>query len=189
LRCPNTIEARDEYPGSFDYAVCAGFSTGAGDALDTLIKQKLVQARPNSHNRYDCVLYTTVLNPGATNEEFIFPTIKKVTDGMSNSFMWFEDAARPYSYKGREPVLKANGDHALTSGGDSWGDYVNWYVIHNVCGTAMQNCNNNEENYSFHNGGCMYGMGDGAVRFVSDDISPELYVSLATRDSGDIVSE
>jgi prepilin-type N-terminal cleavage/methylation domain-containing protein len=189
LRCPNTIETRDDYPGSFDYSVCAGFSTAPGDALDTLIKQKLVQARPNTHNRYDCVLYTTVLNAGTKDEEFIFPTIKKVTDGMSNSFMWYEDAARPYSYVGRVRQYKNGGTPATTSGGNSWGNYVNWYVIHNVCGTAMQDCNNNEENYSFHNGGCMYGMGDGAVRFVSDDISPELYVSLATRDGGDIVSE
>jgi prepilin-type N-terminal cleavage/methylation domain-containing protein/prepilin-type processing-associated H-X9-DG protein len=189
LRCPNTPEQRDEYPGSFDYAVCAGLNTDPGKAIDTLVKQKLIAARPNTHSRYDCVLYTTVNNPGTTSEEFIFPTVKKVTDGMSQSFMWFEDATRPYVYVGRERQYNPSGTPKITSGGDSWGRYENWYVIHDLCGTAMQNCNNNEENYSWHNGGSMYGMGDGSVRFVTDGISPDVYVSLCTRDSGDIINE
>ena len=190
LRCPTTQEPRDDYPGSFDYAVCSGMANDAGHAINLLVNQKLIQPRPNTHNRYDCVLYTTVVDEGKSTEEFIFPTIKKVTDGMSQSFMWFEDAARPYSFVGRVRQYKADGvTPTLTQGGDSWGNYQNWYVIHNLCGTAMQNCNNNEENYSYHSGGCMYGMGDGSVRFVTDDISPDVYVSLCTRDSGDIINQ
>ncbi|HEX4415573.1 MAG TPA: DUF1559 domain-containing protein [Lacipirellulaceae bacterium] len=192
FRCPTTPEQREdkaEWIGAVDYGVCAGLATDPGDALDMLLNQHLIQPRPNQQKRYDCILYTTVLNPAATDPEFIFPTIKKVTDGMSKSFMWFEDAARPYVYQGRVVQLKADGSHVPSSGGDSWGDYTNWYEIHNLCGTAMQNCNNNEENYSFHNGGCMYGMGDGSVRFVTDDINPEIYVSYCTRDGGDVINE
>jgi prepilin-type N-terminal cleavage/methylation domain-containing protein/prepilin-type processing-associated H-X9-DG protein len=189
LRCPTTPETREEYPASFDYSVCAGLATDAGHALDTLINQHLVQPRPNQAKRYDCVLYTIVLNSGAANQEFVFPTIKKVTDGMSQSFMWFEDAGRPYVFQGRARQYAASGQPSVSQGGDSWGNYNNWYIIHNLCGTAMQNCNNNEENYSWHNGGCMYGMGDGSVRFVTDDINPEIYVSYCTRDGGDIINE
>ena len=53
----------------------------------------------------------------------------------------------------------------------------------------MQNCNNNNETYSFHPGGCNYLYGDGSVHFHSDSISPETYISLFTASAGDIVSQ
>ena len=101
LRCPTTQESRDEYPGSFDYSVCAGMANDAGHAIDMLVNQKLILPRPNTQKRYDCILYTTVVDENLATEQFILPTIRKVTDGMSQSYKWFEHAARPYSYVGR----------------------------------------------------------------------------------------
>ena len=49
----------------------------------------------------------------------------------------------------------------------------------------MMNCNNNNEIYSFHEGGCNFSMGDGAVRFVTEDVSPEVFISLFTRAAED----
>ena len=53
----------------------------------------------------------------------------------------------------------------------------------------MFNCNNADEIYSFHVGGAFFGMGDAAVKFISTDINPDVFVSYMTRDSADIVGE
>ncbi len=165
IKCPTVPIPRDEWPGAFDYSVCAGLATDPVNnphAIDEFIKDGLVQSNPNSHGRYDCVLYTTVFNGGTVNVEFKPPIIKKVTDGMSHSIMWFETAGRPFKFIGRiQQFNPANGKPLLTSGGHSWADYLNWYVIHDRCGTSMMNCHNSEEIYSFHVGGCFFGMGDG----------------------------
>ncbi len=42
---------------------------------------------------------------------------------------------------------------------------------------------------SFHPGGANFVYGDGSVHFIQDDISPELYVSLASRNGEEVISE
>jgi prepilin-type N-terminal cleavage/methylation domain-containing protein len=192
-RCPTTSESREDYPGAIDYSVCAGFGFNDGKsgsvdhAIDELIKLGLVKDQKNSNKRFDGLLYTTVLNSGTLDESFEWPTIKKVTDGMSHTLMWFETSARPYKYVGKLPEYTAAGKNAQTQGGHSWADIDNWYVIHNRCGTAMMNCNNSEEIYSFHAGGCMFGVGDGGARFIFEDVDPQVFVALNTRDCGETV--
>ena len=108
------------------------------------------------------------------------PKSKNVIDGMSHSFMVFEDAGRPKWYK--EGVLQAT-----EVDGHSWADADVTWVVHEICGTSMINCDNNNETYSFHVGGANFTMGDGSVRFVSENIAPEVFVALHTRAGEDIV--
>lgn len=42
---------------------------------------------------------------------------------------------------------------------------------------------------SFHTGGCHFAMGDGSVRFISENISGATYRSLASRQGGEVVGE
>ena len=105
-----------------------------------------------------------------------------VRDGLSNSFLFFEDGGRPFRYKqGRsEPGSQP---------GSMWADHRGYFCIDALCnGTQLTNCNNLNEIYSFHPGGCNYVYGDGAVRFHDETINPEVFVSLFTRDAGDIAS-
>jgi prepilin-type N-terminal cleavage/methylation domain-containing protein/prepilin-type processing-associated H-X9-DG protein len=105
-----------------------------------------------------------------------------VRDGLSNSFLLFEDGGRPFRYKhGRcEP--------GQTPGAE-WADHRNYFCIDYLCnGTQLTNCNNLNEVYSFHPGGCNYVYGDGTVRFHPESIDPEVFVSLFTMAAGDIVS-
>ena len=75
-----------------------------------------------------------------------------------------------------------------TEAGHSWSHPRNPHAVHDLCnGTQLMNCNNDEEIYSFHPGGCFYGMGDASVRFVQESIDPNAFVSLFTRDSDDVV--
>jgi prepilin-type N-terminal cleavage/methylation domain-containing protein/prepilin-type processing-associated H-X9-DG protein len=109
--------------------------------------------------------------------------IREVTDGMSNTWMLFEDAGRPDKWK-------ADGKHPGLVTGGPWADHEQYFHVHDVCGAEqMMNCHNDNEIFSFHQGGCNFLYGDGYVRFVQESIAAEAFVSLFTRDDGDVVSE
>jgi prepilin-type N-terminal cleavage/methylation domain-containing protein len=185
--CPTVADARLEYPGTFDYGVCDLMLVNGGYGLDELITSGAVMARPNSNGRYESMLYTSVKNSGSANEKFNMPKLRHATDGTSQTFMWFESGGRPILHEAGKPKANARGEALLTQGGDSWGNYENWYSVHDRCGNSFMNCHNNEEIYSFHEGGSFYGMGDGAVRFFVDSIDPDVFVSLFTRNGGDVI--
>lgn len=116
----------------------------------------------------------------SANEKVTMATIR---DGLSNTFMLFEDGGRPQNWRGGK----------LQSGnvsGSGWANVDSYFYTHDVCnGLSPMNCNNNNEIYSFHTGGCNFLYGDGSVHFHFDSISPELFVSLFSRAGGDIVSQ
>jgi prepilin-type N-terminal cleavage/methylation domain-containing protein len=176
--------------GAVDYRVCDAFALGPNNALRVLINAGLVRDRRNSSGRYDGLLYNTIDNERCSTGPLA--RIKDVTDGLSQTFLWFETGGAPLFYRNGQlassgrPGASASGE---TQGGDSWANHENWYVVHDYCGTSFFNCHNNEEVYSFHSGGAFHGFGDGAVRFISDSIDPDVYVSLLTRDSNDVINE
>jgi hypothetical protein len=107
--------------------------------------------------------------------------------------MWTEVGGAPVYY--RDGVLVSSGrpNSSLTGetqGGDSWANFDNFYHIGHPphCG-AFFSCHNNEEIYSFHSGGAMFGFGDGTVRFIQDSIDPDVFLSIFTRDSEDVVND
>jgi len=109
--------------------------------------------------------------------------VADVADGLSNTFMLFEDAGRPASYcRGLiEP------DKTVT--GSRWADDEAPFWIHELCGASqMINCTNNNEIYSFHPTGANFLYGDGSVHFHSETMAAETFVSLFTRASGEAVS-
>ena len=198
FRCPSAVEDRSTVSGAgvsqansgaMDYRVCDEFSTGAGDALQKFITDNKVRKRPNSKGRYESVLSNQIRTVAGSGETMpIYTKLRNVTDGLSHTFMWFETGGAPVYYLDGAPVSTPRPTSiGETQGGDSWTNYENFYFIHNYCGDSFFNCNNNEEIYSFHIGGAYFGMGDGAVRFVADSISPDAFVSLFTRDGEDIV--
>lgn len=194
FRCPTISEDRGEWPGATDYTVCDALvatpNNTSNNALDDLIRQKLVKPRPNSEGRYVSML--AVIGGGedveGAKQKRYKPKLKHCTDGTSQTFMWFETGARPISYKDGNPVPGARGmSVGETQGGYSWAQYENWHAVHHRKGNALMNYINDEEIYSFHIGGAYYGMGDGSVQFVTELLDPEAFVSLFTRDSEDII--
>ena len=194
FRCPTAPQERvtqttagvvSANTATIDYRVCDAFATAAGNALPTMITANKVKARPNSKNGY----YSMLWNPANTQTlESDYAKLKNTTDGTSQTMMWFETGGAPVKYKNGQLDLSAQ-NAGETEGASSWADFSNWYVIHNNCGDSFFNCNNNEEIYSFHNGGAFFVFGDGAVHFISTDINPDVFVSLFTRDANDIVND
>jgi len=181
FRCASVPELRPDWQASIDYRVCDAMSTASTSALKEMITNGSVKTHPNSKGRYISVLWNL-------DEADPVPTgppakLKQCTDGLSQTFMWFETGANPIHYLSGAPTGKT------TSAGQSWAQYTNWYVVHKRCGNAFFNCENADEIYSFHVGGAYFGMGDGAVKFISTDINPDVFVSYMTRDSSDILND
>ncbi len=169
--CPSAPER--SMPGVADYTVCGNI---ASSAQTLLIQRDLIEPRTD---------WFSMLHPQfATDSGLKYSkiTLQKITDGLSKSFMLFEGAGRPQYYRNQRPSLTRD-----DISGARWADDAAEFWVHDLCnGASMQNCNNNNEIYSFHVGGCQYSMGDGSVRFVQNEISPEVFISLFTRSAEDV---
>jgi prepilin-type N-terminal cleavage/methylation domain-containing protein/prepilin-type processing-associated H-X9-DG protein len=104
-----------------------------------------------------------------------------VRDGLSNTFMLFEDAGRPIEYR----EGRATGRTDVT--GARWADRNAEFWVHLLCGgSPIINCSNNNEIYSFHPEGANFLYGDGSVHFHSESLDPDTFVSLFTRAASDV---
>ena len=52
----------------------------------------------------------------------------------------------------------------------------------------MMNLHNNNENYSFHLGICMFVFGDASVRSVEELVDPEVFIAMVTASAADVGS-
>jgi prepilin-type N-terminal cleavage/methylation domain-containing protein len=152
---------------SGDYAPNNGFSSA-------LVTSGLADATPN---------YNGVLD---VNVSLSIPEIR---DGTSNTLLLSEDAGRPDRWQAGT-MITPNGQ---LDGG--WADHDNEYITHgfNAAGTinpgpCHTNCTNNNEVYSFHNGGANHVFGDGSVRFISSSMDIRQFVKLLTFAGQDIVN-
>jgi len=106
-----------------------------------------------------------------------------VRDGLSNSFLLFEDAGRPVHYRDGKPT------GSTYTAGSRWADRDAWFIADQYCDvSSVINCTNGDEIYGFHTDGCMFAYGDGSVHYHPASINPEVFVSLFTRAAGDVVS-
>ncbi|WZO98019.1 DUF1559 domain-containing protein [Isosphaeraceae bacterium EP7] len=115
-----------------------------------------------------------------------------VTDGLTNTFLVSEIAARPFRYRGWRK-LATFVPSAGTGGG--WADYDSGYTTHGFTvdglknpGPCHTNCTNNNENYAFHPGGANSLMGDGSVRFIKSTLDIRIFARLLSRSGGEVVS-
>jgi hypothetical protein len=213
LRCPTPPNDRaspdstgvvQANNGAIDYRVCTQFALASDKALETLITAGQVQRRfpaPPAEQRYFSALHTEIETTptgssitASDTVETQFPKLKQITDGTSQTMMWFETGGAPLFYKDGVQVNTGSGRPGATQtgetqGGESWANYDNWYVVHDRSGSSFFNYHNNEEIYSFHVGGAYFGFADGSVHFVATSIDPDVFVSLFTREGADIIRD
>jgi len=118
---------------------------------------------------------------GDAGESAPSTSLANVRDGLSNTFMLYEDAGRPLGYS----EGTATGSEGIS--GAPWASEDAEFWIHEICHTSrMFNCFNSNEIYAFHPGGANFLYGDGTVRFQPESMPPETFVSLFTRAGGDL---
>jgi prepilin-type N-terminal cleavage/methylation domain-containing protein len=111
-----------------------------------------------------------------------------VRDGLSQTFMLFESAGKPFHYV--QGVLTTGGapdkkeyQWASDQAHDIWGRVAG----DAECGiTTVMNCDNAREVYSFHPGGAVFAFGDGSADFVSEAIDVDTFISLFTAAALDV---
>jgi prepilin-type N-terminal cleavage/methylation domain-containing protein/prepilin-type processing-associated H-X9-DG protein len=165
--CPTTpVSGRDdEYYGLSDY----GPNIVISDARMTQLESSPIFLKPRKRPVQSLLGYSAN----------VYAKIKDIPDGLAHTWLFTEDAGRPwYYYMGQ---LQPG-----TPLGSAWASYENWNAVDVICRTThMIQCSNNNEIYSWHSGGCNFVFGDAHVRFHRADIHPEIFVSLFSRDRRD----
>jgi prepilin-type N-terminal cleavage/methylation domain-containing protein len=118
---------------------------------------------------------------------------RKITDGLSKTFLLFESAGRPNNYdRSRNLVQDMSSPTDLQQ--YQWADERVYSLIGNSADpncplTSVINCNNFQGIYGFHPGGVTQLYGDGSASFLNEDIDVDTFVSLFTKAAGDLPGE
>lgn len=116
-------------------------------------------------------------------------TMVAITDGTSNTILIVEDAGRPNRY------IKGKITPGTPISGSVWTNDDGTFTLHGYStdgitsgGPCASNCNNNNEIYSFHNGGANVVFGDGSTRFFKESISIAVVAAVTTKSNGETVN-
>ncbi len=163
-----------------DYAACEKITRSGG--IKTMIENGVLADRPEYRG------FNGILQPAAWGSDSYTVTAAMITDGLSNTMLFFENAGRPFQYQaGRVRKTVSASTSAVT--GANWADHLAPTWIHDTCGpggTQMFNCSNENEVYAFHPGGANFVYGDAAVHFHSEAMHPEVFVSRFTAFAADL---
>ena len=162
--CPSTAE-RGKY-GS-DYAANVKI-------YSTVYKPLIEQQRAKTRTRWI----------GMLKEDGSCVRAAQVTDGLSNTMLFFEDAGRPYGYR----LGKRTTSTSIT--GAEWANMDAFFYSHTLCrGTELINCENYNELYSCHPQGCNFVYADGSAHYHLQNMDPEVFFCRFTYNEGDIAME
>jgi len=168
---------------SCDYSVCRWVDSGLWTSF------------PNDVDNYGTHDPVTGFNIGPysynTGSSIRVMRWPNVTDGLSNTTFYVEDAGRPDLWVAGWRLAAKN-----TIGGSAWCDEANEFSFQ-ACnppndtrpGRTPINCTNNGEFYAFHAAGMNAGMCDGSVRFISSSIPTRTMARLITAAAGEMIGE
>lgn len=161
-----------------DYAPAHGINADSVD-IKRLIREQRIKDRgaPNDKKWYGILRKTPTLK-----SEIV--TTEQVGDGLAQTLLFFEAAGRPQYYEHGRPIAEKN----ITS--FRWGSPALSIRVDKTCGSGqLFNCTNSDELYSMHSGGLNVTKADSAVLFLSDQIDPDVLVSLYTRDGNEVIDD
>ncbi|BBO30483.1 DUF1559 domain-containing protein [Lacipirellula parvula] len=207
LQCPSTPGAGDRrLPNATDYAVCSRYVEGANSTKARLIAAGRIRDRGEltrvtgwieqesgakeqfTGTFWHSMLGQTLISPTSAGRPVSAPNkLKDVTDGLSNSFMFFEQAGIPDYYE-HNGVLVSEKSAQSTGWADEKTGF-DWGHDLEKCGFIPFNCHNGDEIYSFHQGSSIFTMGDASVKVLQETIDLDAFTSLFTRNGEDTVVE
>jgi hypothetical protein len=113
--------------------------------------------------------------------------VRRVSDGMSKTYMFFESAGKPNHYfrgvRQTDKIAPPEYEWASDQAHDIWGNYAD----QKKCPiTTIMNCDNAHEIYSFHPSGAVFAFGDASVDFINESIDVDVFVCAFTRGANDV---
>jgi prepilin-type N-terminal cleavage/methylation domain-containing protein len=118
-------------------------------------------------------------------------TLADIRDGTSNTFWFVEIGGRPgYFVKTQSVTPVAGGIYLFSPWAGNTAMALNSYTIDGLKqkGPCMMNCTNQFQPYSFHSGGCMFGIADGSVRFLTENIDGDTFRALGSPAGGEVAN-
>ena len=138
-------------------------------------------------------------------------SISAITDGTSNTAMFYEDTGRSPKMQGRGNYAAPTTDYAPDLNAPApyvqgarrswrWGDPDNAAGVSSGinnnktagfgtgCDWGVHDCGPNNEIFSWHTGGANVCMSDGSVRFIKETTTPTVVRALITRAGGEVIS-
>lgn len=194
--CPSTPQ-KDRV--AYDFSASAGGATysisqaaAADYSVCRQVESNLWTGFPNDVNTY--TNGETNVGPYSYNTGSTIRVMRwaSVTDGLSNTIFYEEDAGRPDAY--------ISGGKKITNrwAGSGWADEANEFGL-NGCtpsttsdirpGKTAINCTNNGEPYAFHPAGINVGLCDGSVRFISNNVPIRTFANLVTAQGGETIGD
>ncbi len=164
----------------------------------------LTLTRPLAPNDYEAIMgVQTVINPtlyatNTTNRSAMYRNsavrLTDIMDGTSQTIVLVECGGRPLVFRAGQPrpdLTTDQGQGWIDSEGPFSLDGVNADGSQEGCGqsagcTFAMNKRNDNDPYSFHNGGINCCFADGHVQFVREAVSLDLFAALCTRSAGEI---
>jgi len=185
LKCPSVPGSGGKrQENACDYAVCMRFVEGSGGAKQPLINAGRIRDRGPLGEDGTWMSVLGVVWQSTSPRKYNPIKISQVVDGMSNSFMFFEQAGVPDYWNQQRQI-----DPTRQAQSDSWADHETFFDVgHSLaqCSYQLFNCHNSDEIYGFHGQAAMFLMGDAAARLVQDSIDPDVFTSLFTREGDDL---
>lgn len=163
----------------------------AGGAIKDLIARELVEGHGGAGNFdpvWDGILQVDSVVVNASGKVTTTDRRKvraaQVTDGLSNTFLFFESGGKPWIYAYGDAL----GEDASANNEFRWASGDTVMELQFYCGDSqIVNCSNRDRIYGFHGTGCNIAYGDGSVAFHTDDMEPRLLVALFTMRGSEVV--
>lgn len=159
-----------------DYAPAHRINAESADIKRLIHEGKIHDRGPSDSPKWQGILRKT---PQLNSERV---TTDDVGDGLAQTFIFFEAAGRPQYFE----LGKPRADKNITS--FRWGSPALSIRVDNTChSTRLFNCTNSDELYSMHPNGLNIAKADGSITFISNEISPDIFVSLYTLDGDEVI--
>ena len=110
--------------------------------------------------------------------------IREIADGTSTTVLIAEGAGKPDRYtKGRKGDI--NGNQSTVTAGSGWADPDSGFMVNS---SPIINFSNDNEIYSFHDGGAHFCFADGHTRMINEAVDTIVGIALITRAGDEIVA-
>jgi prepilin-type N-terminal cleavage/methylation domain-containing protein len=199
LICPSSpIQSADDRNAT-DYCAAVRVNISSGGIKPLLDTGKVDKkgGLPDKNPAWDGILQIDSYNnsnPATSDRRRVKAGM--VTDGTSNTWMYFEAVAKPFIFG----MFQRNSDPfpRMYEGEEdrSYNNYFRWasqdtYMnIEDFCnGTQLMNCHNVRAVYGFHPNGIFVSSADGHVEFYQQDIDPNIFVARVTMAGDEVIPQ